>query len=126
MAFHNELGKKGEELAVGLLRSKGYHILDRNWKYGNFEIDIIACTKDQIVFVEVKTRSDDYWMRPEDAVTLRKQSNTTIAASHYMQLRHIALEPRFDVIAIILNDHNQEVNHIEDAFVPVILPRKRR
>lgn len=127
MAKHNELGRRGEELAVEYLNKKGYGILDRNWKYGNFEIDIIVRNKDTIVFVEVKTRSDNSFMQPWEAVTIRKQSNITIAANHYVKIHRINLNYRFDVISIIMNSNNTvDIEHIEDAFQPIYLPRKKR
>ena len=59
MAQHNQLGKKGEELAVQYLQEKGYTILAINWQEHKFEIDIVAQHKHEMVFVEVKTRSTD-------------------------------------------------------------------
>lgn len=124
MAFHNDLGKFGEELATEFLIKKGYSILDRNWRSGNLEIDIIAATRTEIIFVEVKTRSDDTFMNPEDAVNWQKQRNITIAANHYIHYKKINLEPRFDVISIIINKSRKEITHHEDAFLPV--SRRRR
>ena len=118
MALHNLLGNKGEQLAADLLRKKGYKILERNWKYGNLEVDIIAKHKNEIVFVEVKTRSDDSLMRPEDAVDRQKQRFLTIAAGHYLQQKRLTLEPRFDVIGIVLNPNRCDINHMENAFMP--------
>lgn len=125
MALHNDLGKRGEQLAVDMLRRKGYRILERNWKYGNLEVDIIAGNKSDIVFVEVKTRSDDSLMRPEEAVDRQKQCNLTVAATHYIQQKHTELHPRFDVVAIVLNENRCDVQHFEDAFYPVA-PQHRR
>ena len=61
MALHNELGKWGEEYAVGYLRDKGYEIIQQDWRIGHRDIDIIARTPDRttVVFVEVKTRTSD-------------------------------------------------------------------
>ena len=126
MAFHNDLGKQGEDMAAEMLRRKRYRILERNWKYGNLEVDIIAQKGNEVVFVEVKTRSDDSFMTPEDAVDWNKQRHLTVAASHYLQQKHIELNPRFDIVAIILNASRQEIRHMEDAFAPVGPRRKRR
>ena len=118
MALHNDLGKQGEQLAAEYLKRKGYKVLERNWKYGSLEVDIIVRNRTHIVFVEVKTRSYDGLLRPEDAVDAQKQRNLTIAASHYIQQKQCDLEPRFDVVAIVWNDSRCEINHIEDAFPP--------
>ena len=123
MAAHNELGKRGEDLAAQLLKKKGYKLLERNWKFNGWEVDIIAGTKKEIVFVEVKTRSDDTLMRPEEAVDFNRQCRLTSAASAYINYHQINLSPRFDVIAIVLNDDRCDINHFENAFPPIA--RKR-
>jgi putative endonuclease len=126
MAWNNELGKRGEQMAADLLRNKGYVILERNWTSGRLEIDIIARDGKDIVFVEVKTRADDELMRPEDAVDFSKRCNLTKAASHYIQQKHIDLNPRFDVVAIVINSTRSDINHIVDAFYPVARKPRRR
>ncbi|MBR1929146.1 MAG: YraN family protein [Paludibacteraceae bacterium] len=116
MAQHNELGKIGEQKAAEYLKKKGYKILERNYKYKNLEIDIIAQRKTDLVFVEVKTRSDNTLFEPEDAVNYQKQRNITIAASYYYQHTDGSLYPRFDVVAVLLTDGEYHINHIENAF----------
>ena len=123
MAAHNELGKRGEDLATQMLIKKGYGILERNWRFNGWEVDIIARTKTQIVFVEVKTRSDDYFMHPEEAVDYNRRCRLTSAACAYINYHKLSLEPRFDVVAIVWNNTRCDVNHIENAFEPVY--RKR-
>ena len=66
MAIHNELGKKGEQLAVDFLQKKGYTILDRNWRFKKAEVDIIAQKEQILAIVEVKTRSSNYFGNPQD------------------------------------------------------------
>ena len=124
MAFHNDLGKLGEDMATQYLIKKGYSIVERNWRTGNLEVDIIAMTRTEVVFVEVKTRSDDTFMNPEDAVDWQKRRNLTIAANHYIHYKKINLEPRFDIISIIINDFRKEITHFEDAFLPVSKRRR--
>ncbi len=119
MASHNELGKKGEELAVKHLLDKGYEILDRNWRFNRGEIDIIAKTGNTLVIVEVKTRENDYAGPPQDAVSISKQRSIVRTANEYIVSKDIDLETRFDIIGIILNSKRQEVIHIEDAFSPL-------
>ncbi len=118
MATHNELGRQGEDLAAEMLRKKGYKILERNWRFNGWEVDIIARTKKQIVFVEVKTRSDDSLMLPEDAVDFNRRCRLTSAANAYINYNKISLDVRFDIIAIVLNDNRCDINHIESAFPP--------
>ena len=75
MAQHNDFGKWGEDLAVHYLSEKGYAILERDWRYGHKDIDIIAISDDTLVFVEVKTRRNDTFMRPEQSVDWKKIKN---------------------------------------------------
>ena len=117
MAAHNELGKWGEDLAVAYLEGKDYMIIERDWKSGRRDIDIIA--KDEsgaIVFVEVKTRQNRDLVEPELAVNYQKQRNLRLAINHYVKYRHVTLPWRFDVITIIgtIGDCVPEINHIED------------
>ncbi|MBO7499129.1 MAG: YraN family protein, partial [Bacteroidaceae bacterium] len=73
MAEHNETGRRGEDLATAFLLSKGYGILERNWKSGRKEIDIIAQDGRDLVFVEVKTRSSEDVLPAIEAVDARKR-----------------------------------------------------
>lgn len=118
MASHNDLGEKGEELAVKHLEKNGYSILERNWYFGKEEIDIIARIGNELVVVEVKTRNSDFFGNPEEAVSRSKQSHLIRAANAYIEKKDLDLEVRFDVIGIILNQKGQKLNHIEDAFQP--------
>ena len=118
MADHNILGKKGEELAAQFLEKLGYQIIALNWHEKKFEIDIIAQDQNQLVFVEVKTRTTDYFGSPVEAVTPAKQKHLVEGANYYIEKHDIDLECRFDVIAIILNNNQQKIEHFKDAFYP--------
>jgi putative endonuclease len=120
MAESHNLGKKGEDIAADHLKNAGFKILSRNWKWGKHEIDIIAENKDLIVFVEVKTRTDDYQMHPVTAVTKEKQRSIIWAADGYLQKFNINKEGRFDVITIIKKGESFLVDHIEGAFYPTL------
>jgi len=120
MAESHNLGQKGEDLAVDHLKKAGFKILFRNWKWGKHEIDIIAENKDLIIFVEVKTRTEDYQMHPVTAVTREKQKSIIRAADGYIQKFNINKEGRFDVITIIKKVDSFEIDHIEGAFYPTL------
>ena len=120
MADSHNLGQEGEELAMEHLLKKGYKILHRNWKSGKREIDIVAENKDFIVFVEVKTRTDDYFMHPRHAVTSEKQKSIIYAAESYLKRYNINKESRFDIVSIISDGKSVQVEHIEDAFYPTL------
>ena len=125
MAEHNELGKDGETQAVAYLKEKGYRILHTNWRLGSYELDIIAQTADELVIVEVKTRSAGSISNPEDAVTNQKIRNIIAATDYYIKSFDIDLPARFDIISIIGNPPNCEIDHIEDAFYPPVTVRRR-
>jgi len=120
MAEHNELGQKGEELAREYLERNGYTIEAVNWRFGQDELDIIAKTKGFIVFAEVKSRKSLFAGDPETAVTLQKQRFIIRAANAYIEKNNITLEARFDIIAIIFTQNDVKINHIKDAFYPLL------
>ena len=120
MAYHNDFGAQGEDIAIDYLRSKGYVILDRNWRSGHKEIDIVARKDDVVVFVEVKARANAFYGNPEDAVTRRKMHLLVLAADAYLRYNAIDLEVRFDVITITGTTGKPYIRHYERAFRPGI------
>lgn len=116
MAKHNELGQQGEALAADYLRNKGYTILAQNWRIGRAELDIIAKIGETMVFVEVKTRSDNYFGAPENAVNQKKMDLMTDAASAYMYEVEHDWEFRFDIISVLVRGEKHYITHFEDAF----------
>ena len=124
MARHNELGKAGEDFAASYLEHAGYGIIERDWRQGSRDIDIVARTEDgtTVVFVEVKTRSSDAIVRPEDAVDARKIRNLGRAADAYVKEQAIWDELRFDLINIVgTAPENFKLEHIIDAFNPLLV-----
>ena len=117
MAQHNQLGKTGEERAAEYLISKGYIIRDINCRSGKMELDLVAYRDTTLVVVEVKTRSSLDFLRPEEAVTLRKIKNIVRATDAYIRLFNIPFEVRFDIITLVGNNDSFEIEHIEDAFL---------
>lgn len=117
MAAHNELGKKGEELAVVHLQKNGYTILNRNWRYQKAEVDIIAQKENILTVVEVKTRSSTDFGNPQDFVKPKKIKLLVTAIDEYITSKNLDVEVRFDIIAIIKENHKFVIEHIEDAFL---------
>ena len=101
MAKHLETGKRGEELALQLLQSKGFKILETNWRYKRLEVDIIAMDGPVLVFVEVKTRSYDYFGKPEVFVNTKKEKLLAQAAAAYMLAIRHEWSIRFDVVSML-------------------------
>ncbi len=120
MAAHIELGKTGEQIAKEYLIRKGYEILEQNWQFNRKEIDIIARNKGLIIVVEVKTRSSDYFGNPEEAVTVTKQKFLIEAADQYLQQLAYDAEVRYDILSILITKKGCSINHIEEAFIPLI------
>ena len=124
MAEHNELGKWGEDEAVLYLEDQGYVIVDRDWKMGRRDLDILAYTPDgnTLVVVEVKTRTDEEYQQPEEAVTRGKMRNLAIAANAYVKKCQVDKELRFDVISIVGCAHQvKSLQHLKDAFNPMLI-----
>ncbi|OQX81046.1 MAG: endonuclease [Bacteroidetes bacterium 4484_276] len=120
MADHNELGIKGEELAEKYLRNSGYEILERNWRFGKDEIDIIARDGDFLVIAEVKTRRTNYFGEPEEFVSRIKQRFLIRGANAYIEKMDIDLETRFDILSVLFAGKTYTVKQIKDAFYPLV------
>ena len=107
------LGRAGELKAAEYLKKKGFKILKTNYKTYCGEIDIIALDKENIVFIEVKTRSGEEYGVPSESVTAKKQERYYKVALEFLQREKKSDYPcRFDVVEI----ENGQINHIIDAF----------
>ena len=116
MAKHNELGKKGEQLAVDYLISKGYTIMQRNYRFQKAEVDIIAQSKDMLAIVEVKTRSTTDFGNPQDFVKPKQIQRLVKAVDEYVNTNNLDVEVRFDIIAIVKQGNGYTIEHLENAF----------
>ena len=116
MAVHNELGKWGENIAAEYLQKKGYEILERDWKSGHHDLDIIAKDEDTLVIIEVKTRRNRLFGDPEEAIDFRKRQSLQSAINHYVKSQRTNCRVRFDVISIVGTIGSQpEIDHIIDV-----------
>ena len=116
-----ELGEKGEQLAVDFLIKNDFEIIERNYRYGHGEIDIIAkdLSDGITAFIEVKTRQNLDFGEPEYAITKNKQRQIKKMAELYLYDKQIEeLDCRFDVIAVLLEDvSDPSINHYVNAFM---------
>ena len=94
MAEHNDLGRIGEDEACYYLAHEGYTLLDRNWRVGHLEVDIVAELFGEIIFVEVKTRSHEDAEQARLAVDLDKKRNLIAAAREYLHQHRLTLMRR--------------------------------
>ena len=116
MAIHNELGKKGEQLAVVYLEKEGYTVLERNWRFNKAEIDVIALKNGVLAVIEVKTRSSSYFGNPQDFVNPKKIKLLTEAINEYVVSKDLDVDVRFDIIAILKQHEKFTLEHLTDAF----------
>ncbi|MEQ9265661.1 MAG: YraN family protein [Balneolaceae bacterium] len=115
---HRQIGNEGEDLACEFLVNKGWEILDRNYYSSHSEIDIIAKDNDFYVFVEVKSRSTDFFGRPEEYVNDEKVQRIFQAAEAWVIEKKLSGVPmRFDVIGILISKRKKaSIHHLRDAF----------
>ena len=115
---HNQtLGQKGENIATEFLLDTGdYKILERNWRYAHWEIDIIALHKIFVVIVEVKTRRSDTFADPATAADIYKMRFLANAAEAYLNKYDMEAELRFDIITVVHNKLLTRITHIPDVY----------
>lgn len=117
MYLRHEIGKTGEDLAVKYLEQVGYKVIERNFECRQGEIDIIAIDGNEIVFLEVKTRTNIKYGKPIEAVNQTKQKHLTKAVKYYLYSRHLEDEfVRIDVIEIYIYKNKYRVNHIKQII----------
>lgn len=117
MAAHNELGKKGEKLAVEFLLKGGYIIVARNFIYQNAEIDIIARKDNTLAIIEVKTRTTPDFGNPREFVKAKQIQNLINAVDHFVTDHDLDVEVRYDIVAIINSKAGTRLEHLKDAFL---------
>lgn len=122
MFVTNPIGIIGEEEASRMLKNKRLRVLEHNWRMGHLEVDLIAESKTEIVFVEVKARTTLFGeMLPEEYVDENKKRRMIAAANAYIKHNKIDKSPRFDVIGIVVDAKTEEIlyrNHLENVFAP--------
>ena len=117
MAKHNDLGLKGEQIAIDFLINNDYEILEKNYRYLKAEVDIIAIKENTLAAIEVKTRSTDYFGNPQDFVNPKKIKLLISAIDNFIIENDLDVDVRFDIIAIISNSKATKIEHIKDAFL---------
>jgi len=111
------LGMLGEAKVNNFIKKLGWEVLEKNYKIGRAEIDIIALDSGTYVFCEVKTRQNDFFDAPENNFRPRQEKRIADAASAYMIDREINANFRFDLFAVIAGK-NFAITHYKDAFFP--------
>ena len=124
MFVTDPIGIIGEEAAARMLEAKGFKVVEHNWRMGHLEIDLIAESKTEIVFAEVKARTSTFGdLRPEEYVDEAKKRRMIAAANAYVRYKRLEKKLRFDIIGILVHPQTQEIiyrSHLEDAFQPQV------
>lgn len=120
------LGRRGEDVACGFLSGKGHTIVERNYRSGHLEIDIITLDKDGVHFVEVKSRVAPVAVSPEENVTAAKQKKVADAALRYLHTSKdkrlsADLEVSFDVVAVTFDGGGEIVEWFPNVYYPMYL-----
>ena len=120
-----QLGQRGEDIACEFLQSIGHIILERNWRYGHREIDIISFDAEGIHFVEVKTRRENIQVPPQENVNHQKQKNITTAAQGYIRggkgMPPGNHEYSFDVVAVTFSGNGHSTEWFPNAYIPIFI-----
>lgn len=112
-----DIGEFGEDLAVEYLESKGFEILERNWRYKHWELDIICKEGDTTVFVEVKTRKSTKYGLPEEGLTKKKLKTIIAAGAEYLH-KNPNWDIRYDCVSILLEGKKvKDLLHIRDVYL---------
>lgn len=120
MTTTKQIGDRGESIAKDYLENQGYFILETNYRYQKSEVDIIALKENVLAFVEVKTRKQNTLTSPESSVDNKKQKLLISAAQAYVEQNDLDIESRFDIISVTYTEKESEVEHIREAFYPII------
>ena len=114
-----ETGRKGEDIALEWLLGRGFLLLERNWRWGHKEIDLIVESERFLHIVEVKTLLQDICQEPQMRIDAIKIRNLAVAAGHYARLMRVEKEICFDVVAVKLYADPPQVEYIPEAFYPI-------
>lgn len=117
MGITQYIGNAGETLIAEYLRKKGYIISAKNYRTKFGEIDVIAENNQEILFVEVKTRSEKSKVRPYEYVNIAKRRKIYITSRIYLQRNGFGLQPRYDVAEVFVAENGEmRLNYFENAF----------
>ena len=121
--YRQTLGRKGEDMVCSFLQSMGHTVLERNYRSGHLEIDIISFDAEGIHFVEVKTRRQNIQSPPQENVDRNKQQKITKAAMKFLKtakgLPYGNHECLFDVAAVTFDGDSARLEWFPQAYIPL-------
>ena len=116
----SRVGRSGEDIAAAYLCGLGHTVLDRNWRAGHLEIDIVTMASDGIHFVEVKSRVFPAEAPPEESVGAAKRGRIAAAASRWIRKHGTGdMEYAFDVVSVVFKGDGYAVEYFSRAFIPI-------
>ena len=116
----SKIGQEGDEIACDFLLSRGHQILDRNWRAGHLELDIVTEAEDGLHFVEVKARTAPVTSALTDQVNKVKQKRICAAALQYLNKKHLlGREVFFDIVSVKFNHGETVVRYFPQAWIPL-------
>ena len=115
-----EKGREAEQLAARYLRARGYRIWKSNWRWGKKELDLITLFRGELVIVEVKACDGNSVNDPREVVDCGKQRNIVLATEAFIRLHNCRRPTRFDVIRVVYHAGGMEIEHVENAFFPLL------
>ena len=117
MAESHETGRRAEGVAAAYLERRGWHVVDRNWRFHHKELDLVAERDGLVAFVEVKARAESGWGSALEAITARKRRDLAVAARGWIALRGGGYHSfRFDAVVVVRGPRGTRVEHVEDAW----------
>ena len=114
-----ETGRRGEAVAAAWLEQRGFRVLERNWRTGHKEVDLVVESGHAVHIVEVKTLTPPLLSLPAEKVDARKRARLVAAARRLIAERHIDREIQFDIVAVVLDGDEPKVEYIPEAFYPI-------
>lgn len=118
----SKIGHNGEEIACDFLLSRGHQILDRNWRAGHLELDIVTEAEDGVHFVEVKARTAPVTSTLTDQVNKIKQKRISAAALQYLNKKHLlGQEVFFDIVSVLFDGPETVVRYFPQAWIPMYI-----
>lgn len=116
----SRIGQAGEQMACDFLETQGHQILDRNWRTGHLELDIISEAADGLHFVEVKARTAPVTTSVLDQVNVVKQKRISAAAGQYLNKKHMeGKEVFFDIVSVLFDGEETVVRYFPQAWIPM-------
>ena len=115
-----KIGRHGEDLVRRFLIEEGHTVLDRNWRYGHLELDLVTMDANGIHFVEVKSRRTPMQAEPEESVNATKRRRMVRAAEGYLRVKGLEdMECSFDVASVTFDGQRTEIRYLPEAFIPI-------